>query len=117
VRGAQIRQMFRRLAEAPADAPQDESTVSTLRLEILREVADITAQYQLYLREHTELTPMMLQECLAPNSKLCALMDQSSVIDRRIDRKVRLLLTLKKAESEPDRAREPQRGGSTESPA
>jgi hypothetical protein len=106
VRGALIRQMFRRLAAAPADAPQDESTVSTLRLEILREVANITALYQLYLREHTELTPMMLEECLAPNSKQCAVLTQISIIERRIDQKVRLLLHLQKAAADRRRAEE-----------
>jgi hypothetical protein len=60
---------------------------------------------------HAEEKTFMLQECL--DSNLCALMKQSSGIDRPIERKVRLLLMLKKVESEPDRAREPQRGGST----
>ncbi|MGH9447378.1 MAG: hypothetical protein ACRD3O_16830 [Terriglobia bacterium] len=96
VRGALIKQLFRLLAAGPEAAP-DESTVSDLRLELLREVADITAQYKLYVREHTEITPTMREECLAPNAKQRALMSQLSVTDRQIDQKVRLLLAVQKA--------------------
>jgi hypothetical protein len=48
--------------------------------------------------------PTMRDECLAPNSKQRALLSQLSMIDRRIDQEVRLLLTLQKVAEERERA-------------
>jgi hypothetical protein len=97
VRGALIRQFFHSLAAAGPGVPPDDFIISTLRLELLREVANITAQYNLYLREHTEVTATMREECLAPNAKHRALMSQISVTDRQIDLKIRLLVALQRA--------------------
>jgi hypothetical protein len=104
VRGAHIRSSFHVLAKAGPKAPPDESAISTLRMELLREISDVTAQYNLYLREHVDLTPTMRDECLAPNSKHRALLSQLSLIDRRIDQEMRLLLTLQKVAAERERA-------------
>jgi hypothetical protein len=97
VRGALIKTLFCSLAEAGAKAARDEAKISSLRLELLRETANIQAQYQLYLREHTELTPTMHEECLAPTPEQRALGSQISVVDRQTDQKIRLLLALQKA--------------------
>jgi hypothetical protein len=48
----------------------------------------------------------MRDECIAPNKK-SALMFQMNAVDRRIDQKVRLLLTLEKWAADRDRATEP----------
>jgi hypothetical protein len=83
VRGALIEELFRSLAEAGPEAAPDDSTLPALRLELLREVANMAAQYQLYLRDRTELTPTMREECLAPTAKQRALMSQMSARSRQ----------------------------------
>ncbi len=97
VRGALIKTLFCSLAEAGAKGAGDEAKISSLRLELLRETANIQTQYQLYLRDHTEITPTMHEERLAPTPKQRALANQLSVVDRQIDQKIRLLLALRKA--------------------
>jgi hypothetical protein len=111
VRGAHIKSLFHSLAQAGSKASPDESTVSSLRLELLREISDVTSQYDLYLREHTDLTPAMRDECLAPNNNQRDLMIQMTMVDRRIDQKIRLLLTLQKFDADRDRASETPRRG------
>jgi hypothetical protein len=97
VRGAIIKQLFRSLAEAGAKRAPDESNVSALRLELLRETANIQAQYQLYLREHVDLTAGMREERLAPTAAQRPLIAQMSLLDRQIDQKIRLLLAVQRA--------------------
>jgi hypothetical protein len=104
VRGAHIRSMFQSLAKAGPNGPSDDSLVPMLRVELLREISNVTSMYDLYLREHTDLTPTMRDECFAPNSKQRALVSQLSLIDRRIDQKIRLLLTLQKVGGDRERA-------------
>jgi hypothetical protein len=116
VRGAHIKSSFRVLAKAGPKAPPDESAISTLRMELLREISDVTAQYNLYLREHVDLTPTMRDERLAPNHKQRDLMAQMNMIDRRIDQKIRLLLTLQKFEADRDRDSAPGRRSEEEGP-
>jgi hypothetical protein len=116
VRGAHIKALFQGLVQAGPKAPPDKSALSTLRLELLREISDIASQYKLYRREHTDLTPTMLDERLAPTGKQRTLLNQMSIIDRRIDQKIRLLLTLQKAAAERlERDYEKQKGSSPES--
>jgi hypothetical protein len=79
--------LFHALAEAGPKAPPDESIVSGLHLELLREISDVTSQYDFYLREHTDLTPTMRDECLAPNSKQRALLIYLGMIDRQITKR------------------------------
>jgi hypothetical protein len=58
----------------------------------------------------------MRAECMAPNKKQRALMLQMNAVDRRIDQKVRLLLTLQKFVADRDRATEPDRGSKQDGP-
>jgi hypothetical protein len=94
VRGAVIKQIFCSLAEAGAKAPPDETKVPSLRLESVRQTANIQAQHQVYSREQTELTSTMHEERLAATPKQRALASQISVVDRQTDQKIRLLLAL-----------------------
>jgi hypothetical protein len=108
VRGALIRNLFRSLAEAvPEDA---EETAAQLRMELLREISDVTENYSLYLREHTDLTPTMREECMVPTEEHRWLMRQMYLIDRQIELKTRLLLALKKIADERDGATEKPNG-------
>jgi hypothetical protein len=108
VRGVHIKALFGELVKRGPKAPPDKSAVSTLRLELNREISNVAANYKFYLREHTGLTPTMREECLGPTGKQRVLMGQMGAVDRRIDQKIRLLITLQKVEQKRAAAREPQ---------
>lgn len=72
---------------------------SALRRELEAEIASISQQYALYKRQY-DVTPTMRAECLVPTVDQRWLMRQLGIIDRGIDRKVRLLMHLKKADQE-----------------
>jgi hypothetical protein len=110
--------LFHALAEAGPKAPPDESIVSGLHLELLGEISDVTSQYDFYLREHADLTPTMRDECLAPNSKQRALLIYLGMIDRQIDQKICLLLTLQEFAADREgvtRAHQQDKGDKTRS--
>ncbi|HEV2418595.1 MAG TPA: hypothetical protein VGX94_12385 [Terriglobia bacterium] len=66
--------------------------VMKLRREIEAEIASVTQQYWLYQRQYVDVTPTMRAECLVPTIEQRWLMRQLYMIDRGIDRKVRLLM-------------------------
>ncbi|HTV55114.1 MAG TPA: hypothetical protein VMI06_09365 [Terriglobia bacterium] len=108
VRGALIRQLFRLVAKA---APEDaEEIAGRLRMELLREISDVTENYNLYLREHTDLTATMREECMVPTEEHRWLMRQMYLIDRQIELKIRLQLTLKKIAEDRDGTTEKSNG-------
>jgi hypothetical protein len=120
VRGAMIRALFLEQAESNGkgkpergdDHPQvDPAGTSALRREILGEISNVTQQYQLYIRKHTELTPTMREECLVPTSEQRWLTRQMNSIDRQIERKTLLLLAIQKVrlQQEIQREQEPRR--------
>jgi hypothetical protein len=102
-RGAIIRGAFRRLAEAGADPP-DPAQVRILERELLRELANVSAQCDLYLREHVDLTATMCEERLTPTENERWLIRQMSLIDQQIERKTRLLLAVQKEAREREQA-------------
>jgi hypothetical protein len=114
LRGAIIRQGFQALANA-GSAP-DPLTVSRLKLELEREVTNITAQYTLYLRERTELTPTMLDACLAPTKKERWLVQQMNSIDRHIRLETALLLDMQRADQSGRKGEKPPGEGQNPKP-
>jgi hypothetical protein len=102
-RGILIKELFCSLAKSKRTP--DESIVSKLRLELQKEISDVAANYNLYLLEHGDLTARVLQERLAPTCKERVLIGEMTLIGRLIDQKVRLLLTLQKANCDGDKPR------------
>lgn len=94
-RGAGIINAFRALAENPADR----RLAASLRLMILEELRDVAAEGELYYREHVEISRAMRLECLAPASDggYLQLQKQEAELERRFERKVKLLLSLRGA--------------------
>ncbi len=66
--------------------------VSLLRRELMREISSVTQQYQLYLRQHVEITPTMRAECLVPTVEQRWLTAELNRLDRQIEKKTKLLL-------------------------
>jgi len=98
LRGAQIINLFVDLLEAPEDAPFNEDSLAALRMALLEESRDVTEEYQCYLQEEVEISPALRNACLAPAENEWRLMiRQENAIDRQIERKIRLLLQLQKA--------------------
>jgi hypothetical protein len=95
LRGASIINAFRGLAQKTGNR----KLAAALRVWILEEMRDVTAEEQLYYREHVEISPAMRRECLAPagDREYVELYHQQDAIQRQIDRKIKLLLTLQAA--------------------
>ena len=119
LRGATIQSRFEELAESgpqardPSDRP---ASWLILRRELLAEISSVTQQYQLYLREHVDLTPTMREKCLAPTIDQRWLMRQMNLIDRQIDSKTRRLLDMQRAVGEPEEDPESEVSGPGEEP-
>lgn len=92
MRGALIKSLFMKLAEATPKAPAEPADVSLLRRELMAEISSVTQQYQLYLRQHVEITPTMRAECLVPTTNERWLSRELNRLDRQIERKTKLLL-------------------------
>ncbi|MGH9433647.1 MAG: hypothetical protein ACRD3T_19125 [Terriglobia bacterium] len=90
LRGALIKGLFAGLAATPETAanPADQSL---LRRELLAEISNVTQQYQLYLRQHVDVTPTMRAECLVPTADQRWLTRELNRLDRQIERKTVLL--------------------------
>ena len=104
LRGAAIKARFEALAKSgvkAGDASDRPATWVILRRELLAEISDVSQQYQLYIREHVEVTPAMRAECLAPTIDQRWLMREMNLIDRQIERKTRLLRDLQQGSGEP----------------
>ncbi|MGH9430042.1 MAG: hypothetical protein ACRD3T_00705 [Terriglobia bacterium] len=107
LRGAAIKARFEELAQSTpqaGNASDRPASWFTLRRQLLAEICNVTQQYQLYLREHVELTPTMREECLVPTLDQRWLMRQMNLVDRQIHSKTRLLLEMRRAEGEPEEA-------------
>jgi len=91
MRGALIKSLFTQLAATP-DAPPEPEVVSQLRRELMREISSVIQRYQLYLRQHVEITPTMRAECLAPTVDQRWLTLELNRLDRQIEKKIKLLL-------------------------
>lgn len=70
--------------------------VMKLRRELEAEIASVTQQYWLYQRQYVDVTPTMRAECLVPTIEQRWLMRQLAIIDRNVDRKVRLMIDQKR---------------------
>lgn len=70
--------------------------VMQLRRELEAEIASVTQQYWLYQRQYVDVTPTMRAECLVPTIEQRWLMRQLAIIDRNVDRKVRLMIDQKR---------------------
>ena len=90
--------------EVASDPPEDPLETAVGR-ELLAEICNISQQYQLFIREHVEITPTMRAECRAPTADQRWLMRQMNSIDRQIERKTRLLLEVQDRKCRPARAR------------
>ncbi|MGH9431610.1 MAG: hypothetical protein ACRD3T_08710 [Terriglobia bacterium] len=88
-----------------ASHPAEDPFQTALGRELLAEICNITQQYQLFIREHVEITPTMREECLAPTAEQRWLMRQMNSIDRQIERKTRLLLEVQDRAGRPRKAR------------
>lgn len=98
-RGAGIINGFRDLAKNP----NDHKLRSGLRVMILEEMRDVEEECALYFQEHVEISRAMRLECLAPTDvESRQLQRQASNLDRWIDRKVKLLLMLRRAAQRDD---------------
>ncbi|MGH9378152.1 MAG: hypothetical protein ACRD1I_05070 [Terriglobia bacterium] len=99
-----------RLREPGEECLPDSSTRNTgahnrfavmkLRRELEAEIASITQQYWLYQRQYVDVTPTMRAECLVPTIEQRWLMRQLAMIDRSLDRKVRLMMDQRRMERE-----------------
>ncbi|MGH9452530.1 MAG: hypothetical protein ACRD2O_01000 [Terriglobia bacterium] len=87
-----------------SDPPEDPFQTAVGR-ELLAEICNISQQYQLFIREHVEITPTMREECLAPTAEQRWLMRQMNSTDRQIERKTRLLLEVQDRRGRPVKAR------------
>ena len=107
-RGAGIINAFRALAEDP----EDSDLAASLHQMILEELRDVTAEGELYYREHVEISRAMRLECLAPvaDPEYLQLQRQEANLDRQLERKIKLLLSMQAAA-----ARHPARATSPES--
>jgi len=123
-RGLQIRGIFRKLREAretsrevpaaaegapdeaEADASQrarsidekaGEGLAAELRQLILEEMHDVIEEVELFRLEHYEISPAMRRACLAPgDSRWTLILRQEASLDRQLDRKLKLLLQVKR---------------------
>ncbi len=101
-RGARIGRVFRNLvkparAGEPDVASPDEETVSHLASLLRQEIHQMRDEYELYKREHVEITPALRDACLAPSQpEWTLLIRQENSLLRQIDRTVKLLMALKR---------------------
>ncbi|MGH7870313.1 MAG: hypothetical protein ACREP9_22385 [Candidatus Dormibacteraceae bacterium] len=88
-----------------ASDPAEDPFQTAVGRELLAEICNISQQYQLFIREHVEITPTMREECLAPTAEQRWLMRQMNSTDRQIERKTRLLLEVQDRRGRPAKAR------------
>lgn len=91
-----MREAFRQFAEARGKLSPEDPAVKSVRRELLAEISNITQQYDLYFKKDVEVTAAMREECLVPTADQRWLMRQLSTIDRQLEHKIRLLMTMKR---------------------
>jgi len=115
--GTTIKHLFRQLAQ-PAEASEkrsreEERKVLLQALEMERE--QVVEEYLQFRRDHIELTPWVKGAMLAPDEETRWMVREAASLDRAIDRKIKLLMDLRKElreqrrwerEEAEDRARE-----------
>ncbi len=76
--------------------PVDRELAAGLRVMILEEMRDVAAEGQLYYREHVEISRAMRLECLAPaaDREYIQLQRQEAALDRQLERKIKLVVSL-----------------------
>jgi hypothetical protein len=113
-RGAGIINAFRDLRENPADR----DLAASLHLMIIEEMRDIAAEGQLYYREHVEISRAMRLECLAPaaDREYLQLHRQEGDIERQLERKIKLLLSMRASAGRLAGDANEEAGGVTEEP-
>lgn len=81
-------------------APPREETVAHLESLLRQEIEQVRNEYELYKREHVEISPALRDSCLAPfpqsATQWTLLIRQENSLLRHIDRTVKLLVSLKK---------------------
>ncbi len=93
-----ITQLFSRFARLEAsNPPPDEGGYQEL-VDLLRsEVCTVHEDFQLFMREHGEVSAAARDACLAPSGRNWnGVIRQENGLDRAIDRKVRILLALRR---------------------
>lgn len=93
--------VFPQLPSAPADEESRQLLLGLVR----EEIKLVEREYELYRQAHTEITPAARAACLIPSGKKWSgMLREEIALDRAIDRKVKILLSLR-------RARGSRRGG------
>jgi hypothetical protein len=92
-RGSLVLSVYRQLRERAApDAEQEESLQAGLLRMLHEERRDLLEQYELLRFEQVEITTPLREACLAPaDPRWTSLLRQEAIIERQIDRRLRLL--------------------------
>ncbi len=104
-RGALITGSFRSLAHPElCSAPPDENLHAQLHRWLLEERREVGEAYELFRREHMEITRAQQEAALVPTQALpwALSIRQENSIDRQIERKLKLLLKLQGRETAPN---------------
>jgi len=97
-RGLTIKNLFRELAHPEEETMgwsakrQREVLLAAIELE----TQEVAAEYALYRRDHIELTPAVRGAMLAADKESKWIIREAATLDRAIDRKIKLLLELRK---------------------
>ncbi|HUU14431.1 MAG TPA: hypothetical protein VM182_12100 [Terriglobia bacterium] len=96
---ARIRRLMRWFVSPPSEgAPPDEETYQLLLGLVREEIQLVEREYELYRRAHSEVTPAARAARLVPAGKNWSGIQREEIaLDRAIDRKVKILLSLRRA--------------------
>ncbi len=97
-RASRIRRLMRWFVSAPSEgAPPDEETYQLLLSLVRDEIRLVEREYELYRRAHSEVTPAARAARLVPAGKNWSGIQREEIaLDRAIDRKVKILLSLRR---------------------
>ena len=118
-RGSYIRRLMKPFVFPPSEGPGPGEETYQLLLRLVREEVRLAErEYELYRKTHTELTPAARSACLAPTGKIWSGIQREEIaLDRAIDRKVKILLSLHRARGSRAGAKEEVDEASHDAPA
>jgi hypothetical protein len=97
LRGVEIFDTFHRLTEPQAPSEVTESAWKDLEMVLNLEIRDVAEEYQLYLEEYVQLSRAQRDAALAPTPEdWHVLIRQENVLNRQIERKLKLLESIQK---------------------